>query len=176
MKIAGLDIGTTGCKLSVFDENGVYLDRSYRDYPSIRGDEQQIDASLIKAAVYEVCQDMGQKYPDIAGIGVTSFGETFVLTDGEGNVLLPSMLYTDPRGKEQCKRLKETLGEETIETSQRLKTARDVFLAQDYVGEGKPAGDMGESQTYLLSGRFHRARLDRYLPNRLFLSHQDDGV
>ena len=33
MKIAGLDIGTTGCKCTVFDEKGHYLDRSYRDYP-----------------------------------------------------------------------------------------------------------------------------------------------
>ena len=33
MKIAGLDIGTTGCKLTVFDENGNYLGKAYRDYP-----------------------------------------------------------------------------------------------------------------------------------------------
>jgi len=121
MKIAGLDIGTTGCKLSVFDENGIYLDRSYRDYPSLRGDEQTIDASLIKDAVFAVCKDMAEKYPDIAGIGVTSFGETFVLTDEAGNVLLESMLYTDPRGKEQCERLTKELGEETIETISGLK-------------------------------------------------------
>ena len=33
MKIAGLDIGTTGCKLTVFDENGKELGKAYRDYP-----------------------------------------------------------------------------------------------------------------------------------------------
>ena len=33
MKIAGLDIGTTGCKLTVFDENGAQLGMAYRDYP-----------------------------------------------------------------------------------------------------------------------------------------------
>ena len=37
MKIAGLDIGTTGCKCTVFDEEGRYLDRAYRDYPVKRG-------------------------------------------------------------------------------------------------------------------------------------------
>lgn len=36
MKIAGLDIGTTGCKLTVFDENGNYLDKAYKEYPAIR--------------------------------------------------------------------------------------------------------------------------------------------
>ena len=33
MKIAGLDIGTTGCKCTVFDEQGKYLGKAYRDYP-----------------------------------------------------------------------------------------------------------------------------------------------
>ena len=33
MKIAGLDIGTTGCKLTVFDEQGRDLGQAYRDYP-----------------------------------------------------------------------------------------------------------------------------------------------
>ena len=32
MKIAGLDIGTTGCKLTVFDENGERLGKAYREY------------------------------------------------------------------------------------------------------------------------------------------------
>ncbi len=30
MKIAGLDIGATGCKLTVFDEAGKYLGKAYR--------------------------------------------------------------------------------------------------------------------------------------------------
>ena len=33
MKIAGLDIGTTGCKCTVFDEQGRYLNKAYKDYP-----------------------------------------------------------------------------------------------------------------------------------------------
>ena len=33
MKIAGLDIGTTGCKITMFDEKGNYLDKAYQDYP-----------------------------------------------------------------------------------------------------------------------------------------------
>lgn len=48
MKIAGLDIGTTGCKLTVFDENGNYLDKAYKEYPAIRkSEEHEIDADVI---------------------------------------------------------------------------------------------------------------------------------
>ena len=37
-----------------------------------------------------------------------------VATDGEGKPLHAAMLYTDPRGKEQCARLRETLGGKEI--------------------------------------------------------------
>lgn len=88
MIIAGLDIGTTGCKLTVFDSSGTYLDKAYRDYPAKRGISQhEIDAGSIMEGVYSVLKEMAAKYPDIAGIGVTSFGETFVLTDKEGRPL-----------------------------------------------------------------------------------------
>lgn len=115
MKIAGLDIGTTGCKLTVFDESGRYLDKAYRDYP-VRRDlgGHEIDAGAIMDGVYGVIGELAKKYPDIAGIGVTSFGETCVLTDEEGAPLSPAMLYTDPRGAEECKELTEKLGADKI--------------------------------------------------------------
>lgn len=115
MKIAGLDIGTTGCKCTVFNEKGNYLGKAYRDYPVVRAmGSHEIDISTIMEGVYAVIREMAAKFPDIAGLGVTSFGETFVLTDGEGNPLHPAMLYTDPRGAEECRELKEKMGEKNI--------------------------------------------------------------
>lgn len=115
MKIAGLDIGTTGCKCTVFDEQGKYLDKAYRDYPVRRAvSGHEVDASAIMEGVYEVLQEMAGKYADIGGIGVTSFGETFVMTDAAGNPLHNAMLYTDPRGAEECRELVEKLGEKRI--------------------------------------------------------------
>lgn len=111
MKIAGLDIGTTGCKLTVFDEQGKYLDKEYREYPVVRGEDgHEVHAESILECVMEILRVMGGKYPDIAGIGVTSFGETFVLTDEAGSPLHPAMLYTDPRGEEECRELEEKMG------------------------------------------------------------------
>ena len=100
MKIVGLDIGTTGCKCTVFDEQGIYLDKAYRDYPVKRAvGGHEVDVSVIMEGVYACIHEMAKKYPDIAGIGVTSFGETFVCVDEAGEPLHPAMLYTDPRGK-----------------------------------------------------------------------------
>lgn len=115
MKIAGLDIGTTGCKCTVFDEQGKYLDKAYRDYPVKRVvGGHEIDISAIMDGVYASIQEMAKKYPDIVGIGVTSFGETFVCVDEVGNPLHAAMLYTDPRGQEECQELICKLGEKNI--------------------------------------------------------------
>ena len=156
MKIAGLDIGTTGCKLTVFDGQGRNLGKAYRDYPVHRhvgGDE--IDVSVIMDSVYAVIREMAEQYPDIAGIGVTSFGETFVMTDAQGKPLHTAMLYTDPRGAEECAELTEKLGAENIARISGLaphemysvckimwlkkhqpevyRAARHIFLIGDYV-------------------------------------------
>ena len=115
MYIGGLDIGTTGCKLTVFNEQGEQLHKSYCDYPIKRtASAHDIDATAVLKGVWKVIQDTTDQYVEIEGIGITSFGETFVMTDGEGNPLHPAMLYTDPRGSEQCKKLCERIGEKKI--------------------------------------------------------------
>lgn len=156
MKIAGLDIGTTGCKCTVFDEQGRCLNKSYRDYPVRRAvGGHEIDISAMMEGVYAVIREMAAAYPDIAGIGVTSFGETFVMTDEGGTPLHPAMLYTDPRGNEECRELADRLGEKRIAEITGLRphemysiskimwmkkhqpdlyrAARHVFLMEDYV-------------------------------------------
>jgi xylulokinase len=115
MLIGGLDIGTTGCKLTVFDEKGIQLHKAYCDYPVKRAvGLHEIEAEAVFDGVRKIICETAGLYPDIAGIGVTSFGETFVLTDENGLPLYHSMLYTDPHGKEQCSRLCEKIGAEKI--------------------------------------------------------------
>ncbi len=156
MKIAGLDIGTTGCKCTVFDEQGNYLAKVYRDYPVKRKvSGHEIDVTVVMDGVYDCIREMAGLYPDIAGIGVTSFGETFVCVDEGGKPLHPAMLYTDPRGSEQCKALVEKLGEIRIAEITGLRPhemysiskmmwikekqpevydqTRHIFLMEDYV-------------------------------------------
>lgn len=156
MKIGGLDIGTTGCKLTVFDEDGAYLGKAYRDYPVRRAvGGHEIDVSAIMDGVYAVMAEMATQYPDLAGIGVTSFGETFVMTDEAGTPLHPAMLYTDPRGAAECREMAGRLGEKHIAEITGLRphemysiskmmwikknrpeiygAAKHIFLIEDYV-------------------------------------------
>ena len=159
MKIAGLDIGTTGCKLTVFDQNGVYLDKAYQDYPVKRkSGEHEVDADAILDGVLSVMKEVCSKHPDIMGIGVTSFGETFVMTDENAKPLHQAMIYTDPRGIEECKELEEHFGgrylasitgtkpHEMYSISKMMwikrnkpeiyEKTRHIFLMEDYVVHG----------------------------------------
>lgn len=53
--LAGLDIGTTGCKITVFGMDGTYLGGVYRDYPALRSHSaHEVDGGAIWAAVREV--------------------------------------------------------------------------------------------------------------------------
>lgn len=115
MLLAGLDIGSTGCKLSAFRLDGTLVGSAYRDYPVQRSHSaHEVDAAAIWAAVQEVIADSEKQFPGIAGIGITSFGESFVLLDENDQPLLPVMLYTDPRGEEQAARLGDQLGKDTL--------------------------------------------------------------
>lgn len=114
MNIGGLDVGTTGCKLSVYNDKGEFLSSSYCEYDISRhSGEHEIDAAVIFAAVCGLIKSEAVKNK-IAAIGVTTFGEAFTVLDENDNVLMPSMLYTDPRGSEECKTLIDRLGNERI--------------------------------------------------------------
>ena len=117
MLLAGLDIGTTGCKITVFSERGEYRGQAYREYPADRTPSaHEIDPCAVWGAVRQVIGQAARAYPGIGAIGVTSFGETFVLLDERDKPLCPAMLYTDPRGGRECGELTERLGAEQIAT------------------------------------------------------------
>lgn len=113
MLLGGLDVGTSGCKLSVYRDDGSFIENFYREYDVSRcNGAHEIDASVIWDAVFALFQSAG--IHDLAAVGVTSFGESFVLLDENDDVLLPSMLYTDPRGADECAELCGVLGEDTL--------------------------------------------------------------
>lgn len=116
MALGGLDIGSTGCKVTVYDEEGNYLYRTYRDYPvSRKTGEHEVMAEDIWKGVREVLADAGSHYPDLKALGVTSFGESCVLLDEEDRPIRAVLLYTDPRGSEECRELEAALGREKLE-------------------------------------------------------------
>lgn len=115
MIIGGLDVGTSGCKLTVYDCEGNFLSNEYEEYDvSRKTGEHEIDAEKIIEAVERLIRKSCKKMPELSALGVTTFGETFVALDENDKPLLPAMLYTDARGSEETKELCAKLGEEKI--------------------------------------------------------------
>ncbi len=111
--IAGLDVGTTGCKVTVFTPDGECLGREYRKYATRHaGSLHEIDAEALANAVLEVAAAANTRFGKIDAMGVSSFGEAFVLADEAGNPLRPILLCTDSRGADEAKDFASTFGAE----------------------------------------------------------------
>lgn len=114
MVVGGFDLGTTGCKIVLYNEKSELLCTYYEEYDAIHENGcHEIDFNAIKASVLSILKKAASDYK-IDALGVTSFGETFAMLDKDDNVLAPSMLYTDPRGAEECAELCKTCGEEYL--------------------------------------------------------------
>ncbi len=114
MVIGGLDVGTTGCKIALYDENGAHLHTYYQEYDVRRnGGEHEISFLDVKVGVLALLKQAVSEYR-VEALGVTSFGESFVMLDDDDEILAPAMLYTDPRGAEECRELCWSLGEEQL--------------------------------------------------------------
>lgn len=113
MLCAGLDIGTTGCKIVLYDEEGNHVRTSYREYEISRNKGlHEIDGTAIFDAVKHVIREADLR--EAVSIAVTSFGESFVMLDKEDRPLLPTMLYTDPRGGAECADLVKAFGDREL--------------------------------------------------------------
>ncbi len=100
MYIGGLDIGSSGCKITVCDNRGNLIESHYQPYDMTHTSEyHEIDTRAILKGVESV---ITQTESPLAALGVTSFGETFALMDENDSILCESMIYSDPRGEEEC--------------------------------------------------------------------------
>ena len=115
MFLGGLDVGTTGCKLTVYDDKGEFCSNYYKEYDvsRVKG-AHELDPETVFESVCDVIKRTTENNVKVDAIGVTTFGETFAALDKDDNVLLPAMLYTDPRGGEECRSLCERLGEDKL--------------------------------------------------------------
>lgn len=118
MALIGLDIGTTGCKSTVFDVEGNVCSYAYKEYGiQNRGPGMfELDPDELWESVKYVLGMSVKKYTGekITALSVSSFGESAVPVDKNGKVLHNSLLYTDTRGSLQCEQLVSRLGLQSI--------------------------------------------------------------
>lgn len=115
MAIAGVDVGTTGCKCTVCDAEGNLLREAYQEYDMQKDDDgRELDAFEVWTNVKKVIRQAAAGIERIQAIGVTSFGETTIFLGEDDKPLMNSLLYVDPRGEEQCRKLTEHFGRDYL--------------------------------------------------------------
>lgn len=110
----GLDAGTTSSKVVVFDDDGRPLAEGREPTRwDIAADGVQIEPqALLDTARAALTQALDQLPDDlaVAGLGITSMGETGVLVDGQGRPVAPAIAWHDVRDAPEVQRLAHDIG------------------------------------------------------------------
>jgi xylulokinase len=118
MHILGIDIGTTNTKAAVYNLEGKCVASTARKTETYHPvpEYSEHDPEEIWANVVSCIQELRQKVRDweVAGVGVTSFGEAGVPLDINGNILSSMIAWYDPRAFQQEEWLERVLGKEKI--------------------------------------------------------------
>ena len=101
MAIAGIDVGTTGCKCTVYSNEGHLLGESYAEYLPDSASGRELDPLMVWEKVKAVIRSAINGNMDVQALCVTSFGEAAVLLDAHDHPVTRTILYTDQRGEEQ---------------------------------------------------------------------------
>jgi xylulokinase len=114
MALLGLDIGTTGTKATIFNEDGSILSYAYGEYDiySNREGHYEIDPLVVWNTAKNVISKANKKagHVHIDALSTSSLGEAFVMLDQSGNELGNSPIYMDKRGESECADLVRALG------------------------------------------------------------------
>jgi xylulokinase len=117
MRLLGLDIGTTGCKATVFDDNGELLGKASREYsiaiphPGWAEQDPEKVWDLAQEAIAEVLSKTGG---EAVAIGLSVQGEAIMPVNGKGQALRPAILGMDTRTADQNTILRESFGAEHL--------------------------------------------------------------
>lgn len=118
--LLGIDIGTSACKVAIFDAAGQVKAGASGDYkvyyPHPGWAEQNPEEwwQAVCCAVKAALEKGKIKPDDIAGIGIDGQSWSAIPIDGDGNVLTNTPIWMDTRAADICNEVGERIGEEEI--------------------------------------------------------------
>lgn len=116
----GIDLGTTGLKSLLVQEDGRILGSGYREYPiaipsaGFAEQDPRHWMQALKESLAEALAQSGVPASQIAGVGFSGQMHGMVLVDKNGQLLYPAVIWCDQRSVAQAERIRSTLGAETL--------------------------------------------------------------
>ena len=118
--LMGIDIGTSACKVAVFDRQGQVLASASGDYPVYYPREGWAEQdpeewwSAVCGAVRQLLKKADVRPEEIAGVGIDGQSWSAIAIDKDGKVLTNTPIWMDTRAQSICDRLNEDIGADEI--------------------------------------------------------------
>lgn len=118
--IIGLDLGTTMCKATAFELDGMQRATSittvstYRPQPGWVEQDPLEWITAIKTVLSEVCRQIGPYAHRVAAIGLSSHGPSLILADDKFRPLEMAPIWQDQRAANLCQELLDIAGNQWV--------------------------------------------------------------
>ena len=113
-KLLGIDVGTSGCKVLLIDEDGRILKSASAEYPlsTPRAGWSEQNPEDWWQGVVRCLAEIGESTPDAIGLTGQMHGAVFL--DEHDAVVRPAILWNDQRTVEECAEIDATVGPEVV--------------------------------------------------------------
>lgn len=118
--LLGIDIGTSACKIAVFNREGQAVATASGEYPVYYPKEGWAEQNpeewweAVCLATKKCLEKGGISPAEIAGVGIDGQSWSAIAIDKAGKVLANTPIWMDTRAQEICDRLNEEVGAEEI--------------------------------------------------------------
>ena len=118
--LLGIDIGTSSCKVAVFNLSGEVIASKTGTYPVYYPQKGWAEQDVthwwdaICTCTQEMLKESDINPHDIKGIGVDGQSWACIPIDEDGNVLAKNPIWMDTRAAEQCEKYGRLIGEDNI--------------------------------------------------------------
>ena len=114
----GIDIGTSGCKAVIFDEDGRQVSMAYREYKIISSNPgwAELDPDEVIEKCFEVIKESTAQLKEglVVGMGISCQGEAFTMVDKDGRTLCNALVSSDIRANDLIGSWTKKFGEERL--------------------------------------------------------------
>lgn len=117
MKLMGLDVGSTGVKAVVFDEEGKIRGSAYREYPEVypRSGWIELNPEQVWQGTRTVIGEAAaQAGGEVRSLCISAMGEAFTPVAEDGSFLYNTIVSPDARAVKQAESWHQTLGAQRV--------------------------------------------------------------
>lgn len=118
--LLGIDIGTSACKVAIFNRSGEVIASGNADYPVYYPQQGYVEQNpdewweAVYTTIKAIIQKAGIKPEEIVGVGVDGQSWSAIAVDKAGKVLTNTPIWMDTRANDICDRLNKKIGGNSI--------------------------------------------------------------